>query len=472
MNTVILVVAKAIQPLITFYLIITISLKIGLSGFGAYSTIFKYLPIFQIVAAFGLRNLLAREIAQNREMARTYIVSASYLALGCAIVSALIMGGVVHLLSDDPLVIYGTLLASVSLLAAGLADVYEGVLSGFEELKQVGYALLGENVFRVGVSVALIYSGYGIMTVVLVFVVGRFLKTVYLYYYLNRKFVTPVGAFDKRFAWKLFRQARTFALIMVCVTIYWNIDGIMLESMRSAEEVGYYSAAYRFLALTMVLVHSYVTSLFPVISNYFKSAKSNFEIACRKSLRLLVLSTVPIAISLSLLAEKIILLLFKETFLPSVQVLQVLIWALIPYAVSQVFAYALVAGQKQRIDLLVNASSMFLNIGLNLVLIPAHGFMGATLATLISICFYVVLQSPFVVNKLIKLQMKAMVSYGLRIVVAGVLMAAFILMLPNVNLFIMLPLAFLVYAAGAFGLGLITKNDRQMMLSLVKPSVT
>lgn len=471
-NTVILVVAKALQPVITFYLIVTISREIGLEGFGAYSTIFKYIPIFQIIAGFGLRNLLAREIAQNKELVHKYVVAASLIGLLCGIASALAMGLMVTIMSDNPIVVYGTMLASISMVAAGVADVYEGVVSGFEELKQVGYALLAENIIRVGISLWLIYSGFGVIPVVLAFVFARFLKTIYFYNYVKRKYTNPVGTFDKQFFRDLFAQARTFALIMVCVTIFWNIDAILLESMRSAEEVGYYSAAYRFLALSMILVHSYVSSLFPVISNYFKTSRMKFEVACRKSLRILILATLPIAVSMTLLGDKVIVLLFTETFLPSVPVLQLIIWGLIPYAISQIFAYALIASNQQKIDLGVNATCMVANILLNLLLIPKFGYIGSAIAILVSIVLYISLQMPFVFQKLIKFDYRMLLSNFVRVVLAGGVMVVAIAALRELPVFVVLPLSFVVYLGGLLGLRLITKADRQMIFSMARPSAS
>jgi len=459
--------AKVLQPFITLFLIVAISREIGVAGFGAYSTIFKYVPVFSIIAGFGLRNLLTREISQNKEDVQRYLMAGSVIAIVCAVVSALVMAVAVTLLSANDMVIYGSILASIALLAIGLADVYEGVISGFEQIKQVGYALLAENVFRVGVSLILIYLGYGILPVVGAFVVGRFLRVTYFYVYISRRFTKPIGPVDFQFLNKLFQKAKVFALTMLCVTVYWNIDGIMLESMRSAEDVGYYSAAYRFLAMAMILVHSYVSSLFPVISNFFKSARGNFEAACRISLRILILATIPIAVVFSLLAEQIIVPLFSSQYLPSVTVLQVLIWGLVPYAVSQVFAYALVASGKQNTDLLVNIGGVASNVILNLILIPRYGFVGASFATLISIHIYVLLQLPFVLTKLINVTAAEILSYGPRFVLTALLMIGFIYLAHSLSVLLVLPLAIAVYLGAIFWTGLVTKNDREMFCRII-----
>jgi len=467
-NTVILTLANALQPVISFYLIVTISRVLKVEGFGEYNTILKYVAIFQIIAAFGLRNLLAREIAQNKEEAHRYLAASSNIAIAFGIASAVLMSLLVILISDDPFVIRGTIYASLSLVAAALTEAYEGVISGFEKLSHIGYASILENIVRVGLSLAVIYNGYGVMALIGVYVMTRYLKPVYYFYYINKYFARPLGAIQWPFIKALTRQASTFALITVCVIIYWNVDGIMLEAMRSKEEVGYYSAAYRFLLLSLVLVDSFVNSLFPVMSNFFKLSGASFEMACRKSLRMLGMVTLPVAVALSLLAEKIIVLFYGAAYLPAVQVLQILIWALVPYGISQIFAYALVASNNQKIDLLVNAVSMVLNILLNFMLIPRFGFMGATVATLISIIIYVALQIPFVFRKLITLEYKALIGSLIRMALAALVMGIFVFLLRHINLLAVLPLSFLIYAVSAYAFGVVSASDQAIIFRLIK----
>lgn len=471
-NTSILILANGIQPIVSFYLVVIISREMGVNGLGAYSTIFNYVAIFQIIAAFGLRSLLTREIAQSKENAQRYLLAASIVSVLFAIISAGLMILLVSLLSDEPLVINGAIYASLSLIAASLADTYEGVISGFERLSQIGYAWLAENFVRVGISLWLIYNGFGIIAIVWVYVIVRYLKTSYYFYYISRNFVRGLGKIDWPFTYTLIRQARTFALIVVCVTIYWKADVIMLEAMRSKEEVGYYSAAYRLLMFTIILVDSFINSLFPVISNYFKCADSQFEILCKNSLRLLVLAAVPISVALSLQAEKIIFLLYGANFVYSAKVLQILIWTLAPYAISQIFAYALVASNNQKLDLAVNALSMLTNILLNFILIPRFGFMGASVATLISINIYVVLQIPFVLQKLIRFEYKAIIGGIVRVTLAASFMAIFIFLLrSSVNLLAVIPLSFLIYIISVFALGVLSESDKEFVFRLLRKAV-
>lgn len=460
--------AYGLQPIISFYLIIAISQIMGVEGLGTYRTIFNYVAVFQISAAFGLRSLLTREIAQNKVATHKNLVSSSVIALVFSTISGLAMAILVSLLSDNPNVLEGTIYASLSLIALGLADVYEGVLGGFEKLSFVGYAWLVENVVRVAFSLWLLYTGFGIIALVWVFVITRILKTLCYAYFVKMRFADPFGKVDWAYTKVLARQAKTFAMITICVTIYWKADVIMIESMRSEEEVGFYSAAYSFLMISLVFVDSFVNSIYPVLANFFKAAQSQFETACRKALKLLGMATVPISVGFSVEAEKIIALIYGSDFFPSILVLQLLIWTLVPYAISQIFAYALVASNKQKIDLLVNAGSMAANITLNLFLIPKYGFLGATYATLISIHIYVGMQLPFVFPKIIKIPVKTMLNGFVRVAVAAGAMTLTLVFLPEFHVIPRLLIAGLVYLMTLLLCGVFSASDRALVAKVLK----
>jgi O-antigen/teichoic acid export membrane protein len=111
---------------------------------------------------------------------------------------------------------------------------------------------------------------------------------------------------------------------------------------------------------------------------------------------------------------------------------------------------------------------MVLNFLLNLLLISRFGFMGATVAALISIAIYVGLQMPFVFRRLIKFEFKEMLGGFVRIALSALAMSTFIFLLRDVNVLAVLPLSFLVYAMSAYLFGVISENDQALIFRLIK----
>ena len=470
-NTSVLIVANALQPVLSFYLVVTISRLLNVDGLGAYSTVFNYQAIFQICAGFGLKNLLTRNVAQQHDSLWRYLWQGSLIVLPFALLS---MAGLIALtaaLDYSPTVFWATAVVSLSLLAAALADVCEGALAGIERLHIVGYSAVLENIVRVVVSLIVLFNGLGLLALVWVFVASKFVKAAFYFWYIHRAVAPfPNAKRRKDFGdWHSMRRlifdARVFALTMLCVTIYWKIDVSLLSKLTGLEAVGIYSAAYRFLMIMLVVVDSFVNSLFPIISNYYHThgaAGGNFDFACKKGMQILVVMILPVVLTLSLLAPQIIALIYGAKYAAATPVLQILIWVVAPYAVSQIFAYALVASNNQRYDFFVNAASMITNIGLHWFLIQRYGYLGAAWAAVFSILVYVALQVPYVFRHVLKFELKALWLGGAKLLAAAGIMAIFILSLPQMNIGLLALLAVLIYLSALLVLRVFSPADWQL----------
>ena len=465
-NTSSLILANAVQPVLSFYFIVTVTRMLGVDGLGAYSTVFNYQMIFQIFASFGLKNLLTRSLAQKPEDAARYLLHGLVVALPFALMSMAGMVVLVTSLDYPEVIVWATIFLSLSLIPAGLIDICEGVVAGSERLHFIGYTTIAENLLRVLLSIVLLWLGFGLYTLVGIFVTLRFARLLAYLFFIFRNIARPAWPFDFACAKQLVRQGRVFALTMACVTIYWRADVSLLSLFGSIEDVGIYTAAYRFFSLAMIVVDSFVNSLFPMISGFYQSSGMAFERACKKSLQVLLILTVPIALVFSLFAEPIVLLVYKEKLASAVPVLQWLIWALVPYAVSQIFAYALLASNNQRYDLFVNAASMIANFALNWFLIRRYGFMGATWAALIAIAIYVILQLPFVLARVLPFELKSLARGALKMAGAAAAVVACAYFSRSLGFFSAAPLALLVYLTALFILRIVSRNDLAIIFRL------
>jgi O-antigen/teichoic acid export membrane protein len=225
----------------------------------------------------------------------------------------------------------------------------------------------------------------------------------------------------------LAREAPTFVMISVFATIYWNIDMVMLSTMRTVEDVGQYAAAWRLLTLAIVVPQSFCHALYPQIAKAIGGAPETLAWLGRTAGRYLLAVTLPAAVCATLLAGPILAFLYGEPFRPTAATLSVLIWTVVPYGWVRYHAYVLVAADRQRVDLWLNVTMSALNVLLNLVLIPAYGHLGAAVATLVSVCVYAVTQYVYLYVRLpagvtpLRVEPAAIVGVTLAGAVAGAL---------------------------------------------------
>ncbi len=468
-NALFIMIAKGLQPIISFAMILAIGRKLGVTAFGVFSTAISYIVIFQIIASFGLRTLITREVAKHRDQVHSYIVNSLYIAIPLSIVTGIIMYLFVnYIFKLDTQTTKMIALLGVSLTATAVLECFEGVLTGFEKIGTISYIYLVENIFKVGLCVALILLGYQLVEVLVVHVISRYLAlTLYLpsIFKLGKK---AVWRPDFQFIRSLLKTAYIFALIMILVTMYWNIDVVFLNKMAGNDAAGIYSGAKRFVMFLITLIQSFFTAFFPVISGLYESRAESFQSACKKSLQYLMVATIPITLIMTLMADKIFYFTFGPGFELSADVLRILIWIIIPYSMSQVFAYALLASNNQRIDLRVNAIALASNVILTFVLTNQLGYIGAAIAALVSILIYVGLQMPFVFKNVLKFDFNKMRAIFGKLIVSGAAMLLIIILLNRIYFIGLAILATVIYFFLLYLFKIFSEEDLEFVRSFLK----
>ncbi len=472
-NAIFIMVAKGLQPIISFAMVLAIGRKLGVTAFGIFSTAISLVLIFQIIASFGLRNLITREVAKHRDQVALYIINSLYIAIPLSLIAAALMVIIVNfVLQLDAEAARMTSLLALSLMATAVLECFEGVLAGVEKIKIISYIYLAENIIKVGVCVGLILMGYQLLAVIVVHIVTRYLAVLlYLPSMMklgHRTKLKPDVAFIKQ----LMKTAYIFALIMVLVTMYWNIDVVFLNNIAGNDAAGIYSGAKRFVLFLITLIQSFFTAFFPVISGLYESRADQFQYACKKTLQYLMVVTVPIAMIMTLMANKIFYFTFGPGFEQSASVLKILIWIIIPYSMSQVFAYALLASNNQKIDLRVNGIGLVCNIILTLVLSQQFGYIGTSIAALVAIFIYVGLQIPFVFKRLIKFDYMKMGAIAGKLVVSAGVMVLVIRLLDRLFFVSLAALAALIYVALLFLFKTFAPEDVDFIKGLLKKKST
>lgn len=468
-NAFFIMVAKGLQPIVSFFMIMVIGRKLGVTVFGIYSTAISYILIFQIIASFGLRTLITREVAKHRDQVASYLVNSLYIAIPLSILAGLIMCVfVLFVIKLDAETARITCLLGLSLLASSIIECFEGVLAGFEKIQTISYIYVIENFVKVGVCILLLYLGFQLWTVVIVHIVTRYMAVLlYLPSILNLTKKAKLSP-DGRFIKSLLRTAYIFALTMIIVTIYWNIDIVLINKMQGNVDAGIYSGAKRFVLFLITLIQSFFTAFFPVISELYESRVERFQEACKKSLLYLMIAAVPITVIMTLLADKIFNVTFGTGFEESVWVLIILVWIIIPYSISQVFAYALLASNNQRFDLRVNAIALLCNGFLSWLFIKNFSYKGAAVASLISILVYVGLQAPFIFKNIIKFDMQRLGVAAGKVAIGGLVMIGIILLSSKMNLYGVMFFSTMIYFSVLFLVRIFSEEDLQFFRRIIK----
>lgn len=180
------------------------------------------------------------------------------------------------------------------------------------------------------------------------------------------------------FSWPLLLSGLIFLLIT-------TTDTLMLGFFKTTTSVGIYGAATRIAVLITVLLTSFYLVFKPIISELVaKQEISRLSVLLKTVNKLNFLFSFPIFLCLLIFSRDIISL-FGEQFSAGTMTLIVLLCGQFCYILAGGTFYIFAMIGKPKIELFNVGILVFLNIGLNVLLIPKLNILGAALSSAISI---------------------------------------------------------------------------------------
>ncbi|PIY59465.1 hypothetical protein COY96_01695, partial [Candidatus Wolfebacteria bacterium CG_4_10_14_0_8_um_filter_37_11] len=197
--------------------------------------------------------------------------------------------------------------------------------------------------------------------------------------------------FDKEIFKQFYRNSWPFAFIGLFGIFMLNIDIIMLGWLRSAEEIGYYSASQRVVQILYTLPAIIASAIFPAVARFIKQKDfDKAKILNEKSITMLYFIAMPLAIGGIVLSSAIIAFLFGKEYLPASVSFQILIASVLIQFPSAILSNLTIAHNQQKKLIGYAAFGSISNVLFNALLIPIWGIAGSAIATLTAqLAFYV-----------------------------------------------------------------------------------
>lgn len=168
------------------------------------------------------------------------------------------------------------------------------------------------------------------------------------------------------------------------VTIFFQVDILMVKYILGTEAVGFYNAAVKLVLGVMVFPDVLFKFFYPKISKYAKTDKDKLNFTFNKFLLIEILVSIPIFLVMFIFNNEIIHVIYGEKYIQSANVLGTLCFMIIFRFTMYPFTAVLTAGEKQVLKTVTSATCTLVNVVINLVLIPRMGIEGAAIATVIT----------------------------------------------------------------------------------------
>ena len=462
-NTGIFIGGNLLFKLISLIVTIYLARYLGVADYGKYNFVFAYLAFFMILPDLGLDTILIREISRDKSTASKLIRNA-YIIKSILAASAIVLSMIIITLmsypEDTTTCIY---IAAFILLFQSFSGLYSSI---FQANLRMEYDISAKLVFRV-LSACLIFwviFSHGTLAQIMVIVVFSESIRTLISYMFSRKFVKLRFEIDFKVCKYLIKESLPLALSIAIWVIHYQIDMVMLSPMIGDEAVGIYSAAYKLFEPFSLIPIAIMVSLFPIMSESFKKAKDRLLKSYRLSIKYLLIIALPIAIGVILLADKIILLIFGIPFANSSSVLRILIASIVFTFMSSILLNVLISIDKQKLHTLSTGICAIINVILNFILIPILSYNGAAIASVASNAVLFVAGFYFVSKHL---QVLPIHKILIKPAMSGLLMSTFIYYFMDVNIFLLVPIAGIVYLVALLALKTFTEEDLDIVKKIV-----
>lgn len=421
-------------------------------GFGVWTAVSAYVAIFGILTDLGLTTVAMQRMSAEPEREAEWLGALAGMRLLLAVGAAAVCAAFVPVFLD-------TGHGAAWILTLTIFSSFGGALmSVFNSRLRAGLALsfgVLHSVLWLGVCIAFALTGASVIAFAIAYVaVLAVICTLQLR--AARRYAQIAWRAGRRLWRPLMRVAVPLGIASVLITIYYQIDSVLLLNLSTEEETGVYGAAYRFLSPLLFLPAAVMSSFFPVMSAVHESDPERVRRLVQRAAELMTVISLPILAVTIALSDQIVDVLYGDEFARTAEVLPVLMIALVAICFGSLAGFlAPLLNLHWRLAL-YSAIGAAANIGLNVWLIPQYGALGSAWAT---VATEVVTMALMLGTALFTLRLRVKPwRIAATVLVAAAMLGVMELASP-LGLFPAAILGGLLYVAGLFGLRVIRIDE-------------
>lgn len=374
---------KFISNASMFFLTVVLVRYLGPKDYGQLNLANSLAVTMGILVNFGLTTIVTRDLSGNLNAASRYLSNIFTLKLVLGFGYLLFLLCVSRFYGDDVwtaiLLLYG-----IFFLFQDLTRLLAAFFVAEERMEKIFVLDVFLSIGSLLAAILVSQFGMGLRELVIGYILVSVLGTMIAYFLLVKGRVRLFPKFEMDFFMKILKQSLPLFGSIAIGSIYINADTLMIGKWLGEVSVGYYQSAYKIL-IVFQSVTLICDAVFPRISKHAKTGNHRAVMVLNwAALGFAALILMPIALVISLMAERIILLLYGAGMLPSAIALQWLVWAGVANFLKVYVGNLAIIRNRQKYMLYSYTGGLILNIGLNLFLIPRFSFPGAAAALVVS----------------------------------------------------------------------------------------
>lgn len=369
--------------ILSFIVNIIIARSLGPETFGTLNYVIAFAGIFAFIAQAGLSEALPRDLARSPEKTKEITGSSALILSIAAILSWCVTIAGAFLFEADTGLRLLIALCATAYLWLPINTIISSFFLANVQSKQIALAQIGALIAISLLRLSLLAFTDDVMFFVATFAIEPGLTAIGYFWRGRRHDLWHIRLeVDHDTLRHLISSGVLLMLSSALTYLLLRIDQVMMKSFVSEEAVGHYAAAVRLSEVWYFIPNLLCAALLPALVNAERTDHSQYHSRLQHLYAILFIAAAGIAAGTTLLANWLIGFLYGVDYLSAVPILVVYAWSCIGFFLATgVSKQLLVEHQLVRL-LILNAVAVAVNIGLNLILIPSMGPVGAAWATL------------------------------------------------------------------------------------------
>lgn len=219
-----------------------------------------------------------------------------------------------------------------------------------------------------------------------ILVIGTVGNNIFNFFRLRKYIKLSKGEFKRLNLLRHLIPALKIFILNLVISIYVNLDSVMLGFLKNEESVGYYAAATRLTKAILGIVSSLGAVLLPRFSNMITNGqKEEFQLLANKAASFTIALSLPMSVELIFMAAPIIHIFCGNGFEPSILTLKLVAPIVLFIGLSGIIGMQILYPQgREKYVIISTMVGACINLLINYLLIPQYGQYGAALGTVIA----------------------------------------------------------------------------------------
>lgn len=439
---------------------------LGGEEFGQYWIVMAWAGLFSVVGDLGITQYLTREIARNPRRSDDLFWDTVFLRFILAVLATVITVGGALLANYASEIVLGTLLFCTTYFFQVFLAPLTSVLVGRERIDISSVLTVATQVLWMVFSGLFLFLRFNFLWLFIAGILSMPIVTALAYWFVRRNKLGPPRFRVNPALWlSVVRAGLPFGFTQLALSFAFRVDTIVLSQFVSDFEVGLYNVAYNLVLTLLGLSASFGAAVMPTLAHEHARDPVSILPWYYSSVRLLMFIGLPVAVGGMLTAPHIIGILYQPEIAPAALLLAILVWDL-PFVMYHSFAGQIANSTvREGAAARIYVSLGFINLALNLIMVPRVGVVGAAFATVLTdavgaALFYFLYRREFGAG----LGFKRLI----RLALAAALMGVVILLLTRLNFFVIVAISAPLYLGMVWISGAFSQEEKARLVDFVQ----